>query len=79
MSFKNMKSKSKKLLALVSVTAVSAVSTSAMAALDTTAIEAAATAFQGDAVAVAGVIGLAFMAAAFAFVIYKWIRGAIFS
>jgi hypothetical protein len=54
------------------------VSVSASAAIDTTALQTEATAFQTDALAVAAIIGLAFMSAAFGFVIYKWIRGAIF-
>ena len=72
-------SKFKSFLAVSIVSLFSLIPSSVWAAIDTTAIQAEADAFKADALAMAGIIGVTFMAAAFAFVIYKWIRGAIFS
>ncbi len=73
--FKKIKTVKKSAVALLG----SLVAGSASAALDTVALTAEADAFKADAVSVSAIIGVTFMAAAFAFVIWKWIRGAIFS
>jgi len=65
-------------LTLIISTVLAMLPAPVMAAVDTVALQAEADAFKTDALAVAAIIGLAFMAAAFGFVIYKWIRGAIF-
>lgn len=68
----------RKLLAAGLIVALTTSGT-AMAALDTTALETAATGFTADAVAAFGVIGLAAVLAAYGGVIWKWIKAAVFS
>lgn len=68
----------RKLLAAGLIVALT-VSGTASAAMDTTALQTAATGFTTDAVAAFGIIGLAAVLAAYGGVIWKWIKAAVFS
>lgn len=67
----------KKLLTVVAVATVASAPTIALA--DTTAIEAAASGFSSQFIASAAVIGGAMITAGFGAIVWKWIKGMIFS
>lgn len=72
------KFKNKKSTALAAVT-LATLSSPSYAIIDLAALTTTMTEFQTDGLAVAALIGTAFIAIAAAFVLFKWIRGAIFS
>jgi hypothetical protein len=68
--------KSNKIVAALSVAAVSSPS---FAALDTTALQTAATEFQTDFIIAAAIIGVAAVTASYGGVIWKWIKAMVWS